>query len=42
MVLGMADRLTAEALAGRQPPRPHLLAGRVLNVFLDGARNLRT
>ncbi len=42
MLLGMADRLALEAVAGRQPGRPSVLAGRVLTVFLEGARRRKS
>jgi len=38
LLLGMADALALDALRRGQTPRPALLAGRVLQVFLHGAR----
>lgn len=38
MLLGMADRLALDAVRDGEHPRPGLLAGRVLQVFLQGAR----
>lgn len=38
MLLGMADRLALEALRRGEKPRPGPLAGRVLQVYLHGAR----
>lgn len=38
MLLGMADRLALDALRAGEGPRPGALAGRVLQVYLHGAR----
>lgn len=38
LLLGMADALALDAARRGQAPRPALLAGRVLQVFLHGAR----